>query len=195
MSNLITDYLLLRQLHKVAQQLAAHAFCPGTARHHTLQAQAFIRFCDHYHLHFIDPDIFTMCLFITHLTCHFSSACSIRNYQSQDPPQGVGSHSRCPGVHSSGSRHFHVNATPVTSSNPTSTPPLPLLPHIQLGVLPSCLAGVSHLWVFAMLRQSNLAQPLLHSSTRLGTLAGGHRHSSSRPSNSGSVDQDPPGSR
>ena len=80
MSSLIPEYLPLPQLQKTTQHLAAHAFFPGTSRNHTLQAQSFIQFCDHYHLHFLNPDVSTMCLYITHLTHHFSSAHSIRNY-------------------------------------------------------------------------------------------------------------------
>ena len=80
--NLIPDYLPLPQLQKVAQHLAAHAFRPGTARNHILQAQAFIQFCDHYHLRFINPDVSTMYLFIAHPTRHFSSARNVCNYMS-----------------------------------------------------------------------------------------------------------------
>ena len=82
MSNLIPESLGLPQLQKAAQHLAAHTFCPGTSRNHTLQAQSFIQFCNHYHLLFLDPDISTMCLYITHLTPCFSSAHSVRNYVS-----------------------------------------------------------------------------------------------------------------
>ena len=83
MSNLVPEYLPFPQLQKVAQHLAAHTFCQGTARNYTLQTQSFIQFCDHYHLHLIDPDVSTVWLFIIHLTCRFSSACSIRNYVSR----------------------------------------------------------------------------------------------------------------
>ena len=81
-SNLIPEYLPLPQLQKVTQHLNAHAFCPGTSRNHPLQTQSFIQFCDHYHLCFLDPDVSTICLYITHLTHHFSSARSICNYMS-----------------------------------------------------------------------------------------------------------------
>ena len=83
MSNPFPEYMLLPQLQKVMQHLAAHAFHPGTSRNHTLQAESFIQFCDHYHLRFLNPDISTVCLYITHLTCHFSSGHSICNYVSR----------------------------------------------------------------------------------------------------------------
>ena len=62
------------------QHLAAHASRPGTFRNHALQGQSFIQFCDH--LCFLDPDVSTVFLYITHLTRHFLSAHSIRNYVS-----------------------------------------------------------------------------------------------------------------
>ena len=77
MSNLIPEYLPLPHLQKVTQHLDAHAFHPCTSRNHTLQAQSFIPFCHHYHLHFFDPDVPTLCLYITHLTRHILSACRV----------------------------------------------------------------------------------------------------------------------
>ena len=82
MCNLVPEYLPLPQLHQAMHHLAAHAFCPGTSRNHALQAQSFIQFCDHYHLHFLDPDGSTACLYITYLTHWFSLARSLRNYVS-----------------------------------------------------------------------------------------------------------------
>ena len=82
MCNLIPDYLPLPQLQQATQHLAVHAFRPGTARNHALQAQSFIQFCDHSHIAFLNPDVSTVCLYITHLTYRFSSARSICNYVS-----------------------------------------------------------------------------------------------------------------
>ena len=79
MSNHIPQYLPLPQLQKVTQHLAAHAFHPHTSRNHTLQSQSFIQFCDLYHLHFLDPDVSTVCLYITHLTCHCLSTMSLES--------------------------------------------------------------------------------------------------------------------
>ena len=56
---------------------------PHTSRNHTLQAQSFIQFCDHYHLRFLNPDVSTVCLYISHLTHHFLSTSSFRNYVSR----------------------------------------------------------------------------------------------------------------
>ena len=138
MPNHFPEYLPLPQLQKAMQHLAAHAFHPGTSRNHTLQVQSFIQFCNRYHISFLDPDISTMCLYITHLTRRFSSARSIHNYVSRVrtlykeiglTPVALGSFQVFCLL--GGGRYLHANATPydVFPSFPhcsiTSAPSLP----------------------------------------------------------------------
>ena len=123
MSNFIPEYLRLPQFQKVTQHLAAHAFCPGTSRNNTLQAQSFIQFCDHYHLCFLDLDISTMCLYITHLTCRFSSALSIHNYMS-----GVRTLHKEMGLTPAALESFQVSCFLLAADICMRTPPLQDLP-------------------------------------------------------------------
>ena len=62
--------------------LASQPFCRRTSRNHAHQAQVFKLFCDHYQCHFILPSISTVSMYITHLTRHFHSSSSVRNYVS-----------------------------------------------------------------------------------------------------------------
>ena len=180
MSNLIPEYLPLLQLQKVTQGLPAHTFCPGTSRNHTLQAQSFIQFCDHYHFHFLDPDISTMCLYITHLTRHFSSACSIHNYVSRvrtlhkemGPLQWHWSPSRCLACSrqlTSPCKCHHCNIFP--SFPHCSINSSPSLPAWGPSILPDGCASPSVSLPCSGSQTSHLH--LLPSSTPLGTPARG----------------------
>ena len=81
--NLLPEYpLTFTQLRVATHQLAAQAYRPGTSRNQVQQASTFIKFCDHYHLPFINPSMSTICCYITHLTHHFKSSASVRNYLS-----------------------------------------------------------------------------------------------------------------
>ena len=84
--------------------------------------------------------------------------------QSQDPPQGVGSHSICLGflpavLHAPGSQHLHGNAT--SAMTYLLTPLLHCLYTItsSLGSLNPALWVCLSIGFFAMLGQSNLAPP------------------------------------
>ena len=72
--------MFLPQLCIATHGFARHAFRPVTAKHHLRQAQMFMDFCNHYHLHFLLPAIPVVCYYITHLTTHFVFAASIHNY-------------------------------------------------------------------------------------------------------------------
>ena len=103
----------------------------------------------------MSPPCGKLCLFITYLIHSFPFARSIHNYVSRVRtlhkelglmPTALKSFQVCV-MHALGSRHLHVNATPATSSHPTSAAPSPLLHHLQPRVPQSCLAGVYYLWV------------------------------------------------
>ena len=107
----LPEHLPLPPFQK-AHHLGAQSSHPGMARNHTQQAPAFFQFSDHSQLHFTDQDVSTVCLFTTHFTCRFSST----RAWSEDSPQGVRSHSSCPGVlpglmNAPGRRHLHANPT------------------------------------------------------------------------------------
>ena len=73
----------LGQLKQATHQLAAHSFQPGITQNHIYQPSLFIQFCDHYALPFILPSAATLHYYITHLTRHFTSVRSIKNYISR----------------------------------------------------------------------------------------------------------------
>ena len=82
--NLVTDYpLTLQQLQCATHRLAAHSFRPGTTKYHAQQASTFIKFCDIYHLPFIQPSVSTVTSYVTYLTQHFQSSASVHNYISR----------------------------------------------------------------------------------------------------------------
>ena len=67
----------LQHLNRATSTLEAQASHLGKSLH---QAQAFIQFCDHYRLPFINPEVATICYYITHFTTTFSSSKSVLNY-------------------------------------------------------------------------------------------------------------------
>ena len=125
----------------------------------------FRHFCDHNHLHFINPDVFTVCLFITHLIHWFHSARSMRNYMS-----GIRIFHKELGISLAALDPFQVSSTLRAAAISICTPLrcLPILPLLLycICLLPSSLGplGPSVLvcltcGFFAMLRQSNLGPP------------------------------------
>ena len=111
------------------------------------QAQAFIQFCDHYHLCFINPDFSTMCLFITHLIRCFSSARSIRNYVF-----GVRALHKEMEITPASLESFQVSRMLQAADISMRTPTFPSYCHSYCSITSSlvslfCLVGVSHLWV------------------------------------------------
>ena len=135
-SSLSTDTGIF--LHPVPDNLfnSTHrSSCPDTSRNHNIQAQSFSQFCDHDHLHFLDPDISTVCLYITHLICRFPSACSIRNYVS-----GVRTLHKEMGLTPAALESFQVSCLFREADISMQTPPLqrlPILPHCSIASAPS----------------------------------------------------------
>ena len=82
--------------------------------------QAFIQFCDHYDLCFIDQDASTMCLFITHC---LSSVRSVRNYVS-----GVRTRHKELGLTPAALESFQVSSMLRAVDIAMRTPPLRRLP-------------------------------------------------------------------
>ena len=72
----------VQHLKRATSTLVAQAFRPGTAANHLHQAEAFIQFFDHYRLPFTNPQVSTICYYITHLITTVSSSNSVCNYIS-----------------------------------------------------------------------------------------------------------------
>ena len=158
--------MMLHHLKQAMASLASDTFCPGTPANHARQAQVYIRFCDNYHFHFINPSVSTMCFYITHLTTVFSPSNSVCTYAF-----GVRfihkKLSLAPEALNTFPVHCLVSAADLTMRTPPHSR-LPILPHLldQLSGLSSCLGFLGpamklcltfgFLW---MLRQSNLAPP------------------------------------
>ena len=62
--------------------LATHVFRLETNANHPRQAKAFMDFCHHYKLQFINPSSATVCYYIIYVTRRFTVATSVRNYVS-----------------------------------------------------------------------------------------------------------------
>ena len=112
-------------------------------------------------------------------------------------PYGNRPHPSGPGVlpdvlHAPGSRHLHVNATPMSPFHPSPSATLPLHHHSQPGGPRSCLAGVPHLQFLCH------AQAVEHGASfccpvrpLLAHLQGAHLHGCPTSSDPGLVNQDP----
>ena len=113
----------LSQLRLSTQHLATQAFRQSTSKNHAQQAAVYMHFRDHYKCHFINPSIFTVCMYITHFTRRIHASRSVRNYVS-----GIIILHRDLGLSPIAQDSFQVNTLLRASDISMRTPPLRCLP-------------------------------------------------------------------